>query len=235
MSLLEPVKSFYASSIGKKVLVALTGIVLLVFVFVHMAGNLLVFLGPDAINEYGAWLQGTMHGFGVWFARIGLLAAFVIHVVTTIHLVRQNREARQERYAHQTWPASSTASRTMIISGIIILVFVIYHLLHFTIAPTPGPGDPGYYEAVDDGVRHDVYHMVVTGFSNWFVSAFYIFSMALLCLHLSHGFSSVFQTLGFRTVKSWPIIRSTGHAFALLIFVGNSSIPFAILFGFLEA
>ena len=232
MSFLESFQRFYASSIGKKLLVGLTGVGLLLFVFGHLVGNLLIFLGRDAINSYAEFLKhGLLHGAGIWIARLGLVATVGIHIVATIHLSRQNREARQERYAFESTSKASAASRTMIVTGLIVLSFIIFHLLQFTILP--GPDDQGYYDLTSDHLRPDVYSMVVRGFQNWFVSIFYMISIGFLCLHMSHGFSSVFQTLGLRTDKSWPIVVSAGYAFSAVIFVGNSLIPLSILFGFI--
>ena len=233
MNLLVSIQRFYASSIGKKLLVALTGIALLLFLLGHLTGNLLIFLGRDAINGYAEFLHHFLHGAGVWMARLGLLGATALHVIATIHLTCQNREAREQPYAFETTQKASRASRTMIISGLIILSFIIFHLMQFTILP--GPGDEGYYDATfTDHLRPDVYGMIVRGFSNWFVSLFYIFSMAFLCLHLSHGFASVFQTLGLRSDKSWPAIQAAGYAYAAFIFVGNCSIPLSVLFGIVK-
>ncbi len=223
--------AFYASSIGKKLIVAITGIALLLFLAGHMTGNLLIYFGPDAINEYGVWLRELGHGSMIWIARFGLLVCFVGHVLTTILLVRQNRAARGEiRYQHEATIQASNASRTMIISGIIILAFLIYHLMHFTFGVaneyyTAG----GPYELANG--HHNVYKMVVDGFSWVPASIFYIVSMALLCFHLSHGFASVFQTLGLRTDRSWPLITAVGKLYAAAIFIGNVSIPLSILTG----
>ena len=197
-----------------------------------MTGNLLIYFGPDAINEYGVWLRELGHGSMIWIARFGLLVCFVGHVLTTILLVRQNRAARGEiRYQHEATIQASNASRTMIISGIIILAFLIYHLMHFTL----GIGNEYYAGGYNlpDG-HHDVYRMVIDGFSVWYVSAFYIFAMALLCSHLSHGFSSIFQTLGLRTERTWPIIRGAGLIYAAVIFFGNISIPISVMAGIVK-
>lgn len=231
MNVLDSIKRFYASSIGKKLLVALTGIVLLLFVFGHLAGNLLIYLGRGALNDYAEFLADFLHGTGIWFARVGLLAAFVIHIVTTIHLARQNRAAREARYVREGTVQASKASLTMVITGTVILLFVIFHILHFTILP--GPDDVGYYEVTADYLRHDVYGMTVRGFQNPFISIFYIVSMAFLCFHLSHGVASVFQTLGWRTEKTAPLIRYFGLGYACFIFLGNISIPLAVLLGFI--
>jgi succinate dehydrogenase / fumarate reductase cytochrome b subunit len=227
----------YRSSIGKKFVVAITGIALLLFVFGHMAGNLLVYAGKDAINSYGQFLHGFIHGWGVWAARLGILGAVTLHVVATVQLTRQNRAARDVRAARGNTVQATRASRTMIYSGLFVLAFVVYHLLHFTV--TPDPGDPGYYDSdyaeLTGDQRHDVYAMIVSGFSHWLVSGVYIVAVCLLCSHLSHGFASVFQTLGLRTEKSWPLIEKAGQAYALVILIGNCSIPLSILLGFVSS
>jgi len=225
MNLLVSIKRFYGSSVGKKLLVALSGAALLLFLLGHLVGNLLIYMGRDALNSYAEFLHHSLHGAGVWIARFGLLGAFVVHIVATIHLVQQNKAAREQRYQFETTAKASKASRTMIISGVIILSFVIFHLLHFTILPND------LVEATNGGVRPDVYGMVVQGFSNIFISLFYIVSMAFLCFHLSHGFASVFQTLGLRTKKSADLIQWAGWGYAAFIFFGNISIPIAVLFG----
>lgn len=227
----DSLSRFYASSIGKKILVALTGLILLGFVLGHMIGNLLIFAGPDAINEYGHLLQTALHGGGVWIARIGLLAATVVHVVATISLTKANREARQDKYGMQKAQVSTKSSQIMIWSGLTILAFIVYHLLHFTVRVG---NDYGTYKTVLHGETvHDVYRMVIAGFSWAPASIFYLVAMALLSSHLSHGFSSLFQTLGISTDKTEPLFKKAGYAFAGLIFAGNSAIVLAIwLFGY---
>ncbi len=229
MKLLESFKQFYASSIGKKLLVALSGAVLLLFLLGHLLGNLVIYLGRGALNDYAEFLHHALHGMGVWIARVGLLGAVGIHIMATIHLAAQNRAARHSRYAYESTQTASKASRTMIISGTIILCFIIFHLLHFTILPND------LKDVTTAGhVRPDVYGMVVKGFQNVLVSLFYIVSMAFVCFHLSHGVSSVFQTLGFRSEKSADMIKWLGHGYAAFIFLGNISIPIAVLLGFLK-
>ena len=144
----DSLSRFYASSIGKKILVALTGLALFGFVIGHMIGNLLIFVGKDAINEYGHMLQTALHGGGVWIARIGLLAAVVIHIVATISLTRANRAARLTQYGQHKAQVSSKSSRIMIWSGLTILAFIVYHLLHFTIH---AGNDYGTYKTTLDG------------------------------------------------------------------------------------
>jgi succinate dehydrogenase / fumarate reductase cytochrome b subunit len=232
--ILDPLCRFYASSIGKKILVALTGLALVLFVLGHMVGNLLIFAGQDAINEYGHMLHTMGHGGLIWVARLGLLAAVVIHVVTTVQLTKQNREARLERYGKEATRVATPASRIMIYSGLTILAFVIYHLLHFTVRVGNEYNDPAKYTAMLDGEPvHNVYKMVIDGFSWAPASVFYIVAVVLLCNHLSHGVSSLFQTLGLTTNKTWPLFQKLGQAFALVVLIGNCSIPVAIwLFGY---
>lgn len=222
---------FYTSSIGKKILVALTGLVLMGFVLGHMIGNLLVFAGPDAINEYGHMLQTALHGGGVWIARLGLLTAVVIHIVATVQLTKANRAARPDKYGQHKQQVCSPSSRIMIWSGLTILAFIVYHLLHFTVRI--GNDYATYKTTLHGETVHDVYRMVIAGFSWAPASIFYLIAMALLCSHLSHGFSSVFQTLGISTDKTEVVFKRLGRAFAGLIFIGNSAIVLAIwLFGY---
>lgn len=219
---------FYASSIGKKILVAITGLILAGFVLGHMIGNLLIFVGPDAINEYGHMLQTALHGTGVWLARIGLLVATVVHVVATIQVTRANRAARPDAYGQHKQQVCSKSSRIMIWSGLTILAFIIYHLLHFTVH---SGNDYGTYQTTLHGETvHDVYRMVIAGFSWLPAVVFYIIAMVLLCSHLSHGVKSVFQTLGISTDKSEPMFGALARVFAALVLIGNCSIPIAIYF-----
>ncbi|MCB1279437.1 succinate dehydrogenase cytochrome b subunit [Prosthecobacter sp.] len=227
----DSLSRFYASSIGKKILVALTGLVLIGFVLGHMIGNLLIFVGKDAINEYGHMLQTMLHGGGVWIARIGLLTAVVIHIVATISLTKANRDARQDKYGMQKAQVSSKSSHIMIWSGLTILAFIVYHLLHFTVRA--GNDYATYKTTLHGETVHDVYRMVIAGFSWAPASIFYLIAMGLLCSHLSHGFSSLFQTLGISTDKTEPLFKKAGYAFAGLIFAGNAAIVLAIwLFGY---
>lgn len=220
---------FYHSSIGKKIIVAVTGLALMGFIVGHLLGNLQIFLGPDTINAYAKKLHDL--GLLLWVARFGLLAMVVIHIAVTIQLTRQNKTARKQQYAVDGNRQASKASLTMIWSGLTILVFLIYHLMHFTITRTNG-----YYDAsvsrywLPDG-SHNVYNMMIDGFSVWYVSAFYILGMFLLCRHLSHGFASVFQTLGLATPRLRQPIRVASLIFAWGVFAGNVSIPLAVLSG----
>jgi succinate dehydrogenase / fumarate reductase cytochrome b subunit len=223
---------FYQSSIGKKILVALTGAILVLFVIGHMIGNLLVFAGPDALNTYAKKLADL--GPLLWLARIGLLVAVVVHIVATVQLTIANRAARPQEYGMKDYRKASKASRTMIWSGLTILAFVIYHLAHYTWGVANG-----YYDKdntrywLPDG-SHNVYNMVVDGF-NWVpASLFYIVAMALLFRHLGHGVASMFQTLGFTTPKARPLIEMAGNGLALVLFLGNSFMPIAVMTGIVK-
>ncbi len=220
--------TFYQSSIGKKIVVALTGAFLVIFVLGHMIGNLLVFMGPDAINEYGHMLQTMGHGMLIWIARAFVFGSIALHAWATIALTKANRAARTVPYARLKPQNSTVASRTMILSGLTVLAFFIYHILHFTVH---AGNDYGSYMRDLDGEQvHDVYRMVLAGFSWLPAVAFYIIAMILLCTHLSHGVASMFQTLGLNTEKTAGFYKGLARAYALLILVGNCSIPVAIYF-----
>jgi len=222
------ISRFYDSSIGKKILIALTGIVLVGFVLGHMIGNLLVFAGPEAINEYGHFLQTVGHGMGVWVARVVIFGSIILHVILTVQVTKQNRASREQRYGKQHTQVASKSSRVMILSGLTILAFFIYHILHFTARSF---NDYDTYKTMLHGEQvHDVYKMVIAGFSWAPASIFYIVAMVLLASHLSHGVSSLFQTLGLSTEKTRPVFQLIGKAYAALILIGNCSIPIAIYF-----
>jgi succinate dehydrogenase / fumarate reductase cytochrome b subunit len=233
-SLAQVALSSFGSSVGKKLLVALTGLALLVFLAGHLAGNLLIYRGPEQLNAYAHELQTALHGSLVWIARIGLLTCFVVHIALTISLAKENRAARPQAYKKKSTIQASLASRTMVMSGLIILSFVIYHLLHLTLHVT----DPSYNQmltTLHGETVPDVYKKVVTGFSSVPISAFYILSMALLCSHLSHGFASAFQTLGLRSARTAALLKFAGGAYALVIFLGNISIPISVLTGVIKS
>ena len=216
----------FRSSLGKKYLMAMTGLVLFAFVIGHMVGNLQIFLGRDAINGYAKFLKSKP--WLLWAARLGLLLMLILHIWAAIKLAVENRAARPVGYANTKWVSASYASHTMVWSGLIIFAFVVYHLMHFTF----GTLNPAYLELKDPSGRHDVYGMMIEGFSHPAVSLFYIVAMGLLCLHLSHGVSSLFQSLGLRNGCYRSLIDRFAQASALIIFVGNCAIPVAILLGY---
>ena len=224
------VAAFFQSSLGKKYIMALTGAGLFVFVVGHMVGNLQIFLGPEAINRYGSFLHSL--GELLWVARIGLIVLVLLHIWSAIKLSAENKAARPESYGNYKPVGSTYASRTMLMSGLIIAAFVIYHLLHYTalVESINGTGQ-NFATFTDDKGRHDVYRMMVTGFRQPIVSVFYIIAMALLTLHLSHGVSAMFQSLGLRNRNWRPLIDGFAKFIAIVLLIGYCSIPIAVLTG----
>jgi len=219
------------SSLGKKYIMAITGCALFIFVVGHMIGNLQIFLGWEAINRYGSFLQNL--GELLWVARIGLLVMVVLHIVSAVRLTAENRAARGQAYVVFKPAGSSYASRTMMMSGLIIAAFIIYHLLHFTVQTQQiNLTGKDFHDLVDAKGRHDVFAMMVTGFSNGWVCLFYVVAMALLCLHLSHGVSSMFQSMGWKKGYYKPLLENGARLLAILIFAGYVLIPIAVKLGY---
>jgi succinate dehydrogenase / fumarate reductase, cytochrome b subunit len=223
------ISAFYRSSVGKKMIVAVTGVILILFVVGHLLGNLQIFLGPDWINGYSQHLRDL--GPLLWAIRIFLLAAVTIHIYATIQLAIENRRARPEPYTDKEHVKATFASRHMVMSGLIVLAFIIYHIAHFTVRVT----DPRFALLKADPLNHyDVYSMMVYGFQSYLVSSFYVLGLFLLALHLSHGSSSFFQSLGLNDKKLMPRLALGGRIFAWLLFAGYTSIPIAILLGLIK-
>ena len=219
----------WRSSLGKKYIMAVTGLGLFIFVIAHMVGNLQIFLGPEKLNDYAFFLKANP-GL-LWAARSGLLLLAILHVVSAVQLALQNRAARPVAYKEGRPTKASFASRTIVYSGLIILAFVIYHLLQFTLGVT----NPDFLELRDPLTQHhDVYRMVIAGFSNIWVSVFYIIAMGLLCLHLSHGVASMFQSVGLRSKKYARFLTQFAKFAAVVIFIGNTLIPVAVLAGWVK-
>ena len=225
---MNAIASFFTSSIGRKWIVALTGLALFGFVIGHMLGNLQIFLGPESINRYGAFLQGL--GELLWVVRIGLLVMLVAHIYFTIKLRIESRAARGVTYAVANRRAATLPARAMLLSGLMVLCFIIYHLLHFTVQSI----DPSYLTLHDAKGRHDVYTMMIRGFSNPLASGFYLVAVALLAMHLQHGIQSLFQSLGLNSAKTRPLLEKGGAAFAWLLFLGYACIPAAVLAGLVK-
>jgi len=221
--------TFYHSSVGKKMIVAITGIILILFVIGHLLGNLQIFLGPAWINGYSEHLREL--GPFLWLIRIFLLVTVIVHIYVTIRLAIDNRRARPEAYIDKEYVKATFASRHMVMSGLIVLAFIIYHIAHFTVRVT----DPRFALLKADPLNHyDVYSMMVYGFQNYFVSAFYVLGLWLLALHLSHGSSSFFQSLGLNNKTLTPRLAFGGRVFAWLLFIGYTSIPVAVLLGLVK-
>ena len=214
---------FWETTVGKKAIMAITGVILFGFVVGHLLGNLQIFLPPERINRYAATLRS--HPGLVWTARIILLVSVILHIWSSFQLWLLQRGARPVNYVKKTNINSTYASRTMMWSGPIILAFVIFHLLHLTLG-TVHPGGPFDVD--------NVYQNVVTGFQVWPVSLFYIIAMIMLCYHLYHGLWSMFQSLGFSHPVYTPWLKLFAKIVAILIAIGNISIPVAVLSGFIK-
>jgi succinate dehydrogenase / fumarate reductase cytochrome b subunit len=225
------ITNLFRSSVGKKFIMAITGMALFLFVVLHLLGNLQFFLGPETLNRYGAFLQGNLEL--IWPARIGLLIIVGLHIWSAIKLAVENRAARPQPYAQQEIVAASYASRTMVWSGFIIAAFIIYHLLHFTVqVPAVNLTGKNFTTLEDAKNQHDVFRMMVIGFQSRVVAIFYIFAMWLLFLHLSHGVSAMFQSLGWKSPGYGSLIARFSVVASWLIFVGYISIPIAVQLGY---
>lgn len=219
---IKPVR-FWQSTNGQKAIMALSGAILFLFVLFHMIGNLQVFEGREQLNFYGFALRRFPEA--LWGARAVLLAAVALHIWSSIKLAVRKNSARPTGYAKRQNVNSSYASRTMYWSGPILLVFIVYHLLHLT----AGYIHPGYRF-----IEGDVYHNLVAGFQVWYISAWYIFSMVLLGLHIRHGAWSMFQSLGMNHPRHTPILKKAAAGFAILIVIGYISIPLSVLTGLIK-
>lgn len=215
------VQGFFAATIVKKAIMAITGFVLFGFVSGHLLGNLQVFLGPERLNAYAAFLKSNLEL--LWGARITLLICVTAHITVTIQLAKLKSQARPVAYVKKDNAHSSGASRSMYLSGPMIAAFVVYHLLHLTV----GAVHPQFSET-------DVYSNVVFGFQQWPVSIAYVIAIGLLCLHLRHGIYSMFQTLGIAHPRHTPRIKAVANVISVLYFLGYVSIPAAVVAGLLS-
>jgi succinate dehydrogenase / fumarate reductase, cytochrome b subunit len=213
--------TFYSSSLGKKVVMAITGLILVGFVIGHVLGNLQVFLGAGPMNAYAALLKANPTL--LWGVRLVLLAAVGLHIVAAVQLTRLSQRSRPEGYHYKDVIQADYAARTMRWSGPIIAVFVIYHLLHFT----TGTVHP-HFDA------HDVYRNVIIGFRAWPVAVFYVIAMVALGFHLWHGVWSMFQSLGLNNPKADTTLHRLAVVAALAITIGFIVIPVAVLAGLIS-
>jgi succinate dehydrogenase / fumarate reductase cytochrome b subunit len=209
---------FWASTVGKKIVMAVTGAILFLFVIGHLLGNLQVFEGPAKLNAYGAFLHSI--GEVLWPVRIILLIAVALHIIATVQLA-----LRPIGYSRKQAIASSYASRTMYWSGPIVLAFIIFHLLHLT---------AGYVHPGAAYLEGDVYHNVVSGFQVWWVSLSYVVAICLLGLHLRHGLWSMFQTVGIHQPQHTARLKKAAMVIAVLIVLGYISIPISVLLGLVK-
>ena len=219
---------FYRSTIGKKMIMAATGLLLVAFVIGHMAGNLQVFIGPAKMNGYAAFLKST--GELLWLVRIGLLAAVLLHILMAWQLTRIAASARPSSYETRQPQVSTIASRTMRWGGVLLLVFIVFHILHFTtgtvfpVASRPDAMYPAFNPA-------DVYGNVISAFRVPWVAAFYVVSMLFLLLHLFHGAWSSVRTLGFAKPSRHPLHRRVSTVVALIVWIGFTAVPVAVFLG----
>jgi succinate dehydrogenase / fumarate reductase cytochrome b subunit len=217
----------YRSAVGKKYVMAVTGIFLMAYVFVHMLGNLKLYLGAAELNEYGEWLRELLVPFfprtvTLWILRIGLFGAFVLHIHASYALTRMNMRSRPVKYqSKRDYVAANFAARTMRYSGMIVLLFLLYHLADLT-----------WGFANPDFVRGDVFHNVIASFSFWPAALFYILANLALGVHLYHGSWSLFQSLGINNPRFNHWRRYFAVAFALVVTLGNLSFPMAVLLGY---
>lgn len=228
---MNPYTFFWKSSIGKKWLVALTGLVWVGYVFAHLIGNLQVFAGPQGINAYAELLHSKP--LLLWMARIFLIVTLVLHIVATLKIRWESRQARPVAYAKKAHVQAKISARAMAISGLTVLAFIIYHLLHLTVRATDSRFKPLAEGGLLQGTS-DVYTMMVLGFGNPLVSFFYVLGVGLLCMHLSHGFSSMLQTLGINSKKLMTPLSHGGRILAALLFIGYASIPIGVWSGALK-
>ncbi len=214
------------SSVAKKQIMAITGVLLILFIVGHMVGNLKFFFGQAKFDHYAEWLRTILtpllpRGYYLWLQRAVLTLAAVLHVWAATSLTLQSNRARPIAYAKRSNVQATYASRTMRWSGVIILLFVIFHLLDLSV----GTANPGF-------VRGEVFRNTVATFNRWYVSAFYFLAMGALCLHLYHGFWSMLQTLGANRPRYDRQLRNVAKTLAVIVFLGFISVPVAVLAGY---
>lgn len=226
--------SLWHSTVGKKYVMAITGLIWFGYLVLHLWGNLKIYAGPaptpdqTLINQYGVFLRDVGAPFFqwselLWLVRVILIPAFIIHIIAAMQLSARDRASRPQRYLAKKNLESTAASRTMIWGGILILAFVIFHILDFT----TGTLNPSYQEG-------NIYHNVVASFSRWYVSLFYVIAMIAVGFHLFHGIWSTFQTMGWNTTRTNRLVRNVSTFCAVLLTLGNISIPVAVLTGFIK-
>lgn len=217
----------FSSSIGRKAIMAVSGLLMVLFVIGHLLGNLTIFWGPNGINAYAMHLHELVPL--VWTARIVMGLAVVLHIVLSIQLTLENRAAKPQKYAVSNSLRATFASKSMIWTGLILGAFIAYHLLQFTFQVTPG-----LTLGTDAEQRFDVYSMVVGALRHVVVGIVYLVAMVALWLHLSHGIQSVFQTLGLSNAVLLPRYETAGKVLSAIFLVGFGAIPAVILVGILK-
>lgn len=214
----------FTTTIGRKLIAAATAAVLVGFLVAHLLGNLLLFKGPDALNSYAVWAKTNPL---IWPLRIFLLGSLMLHIYATITLARDNRRARAVRYEKWVPGRSTIASRSMRISGVIVLAYVVFHLLHFTF----GVVDVADTHFVEPGGRPDVYTRMVSAFSHPTIALGYMVAIGLLAMHLWHGIASAFQTVGVHRASYSRIVKTVAFLLLAFLVLGNWLLPLSVLLG----
>ncbi|QRP49844.1 succinate dehydrogenase cytochrome b subunit [Amycolatopsis sp. FDAARGOS 1241] len=222
------VRLFWESTIGKKVVMAATGLLFVVFLLAHMAGNLKIFFGPEDFNHYAAWLrtigEPALHSsWYLWVQRTALIVALVLHVTAAVQLSKRDRRARPVRYVHGQRPRASFATHTMRWGGATLAVYIVWHILDLTVGV-----------ANQDFVRDEPYHNVVADFQVWWVNVIYIVALLMLGLHINHGFWSAAQTLGIRSATKDHTIKTVGTVLAVVITAGFLIVPISVMTGWVS-
>jgi succinate dehydrogenase / fumarate reductase, cytochrome b subunit len=222
--------TFYRSTIGKKIIMGVTGLIGIGFLILHMAGNLQFFISQDKINSYGALLHGPLAEL-TWLLRIVLIVSVVLHVLMAYQLTMISRAARPIEYQRKEPQVATLASRTMKWGGVLLLVFIVVHILHFTNEIV----DPGGWRGMTDSQGHrDVYGNLIASFRIWWVAAFYIVAMLALGLHLYHGAWSSLRTLGYAKTSAHPLRRRIALAVAVIVWLGFTIIPVSVITGIIR-
>jgi succinate dehydrogenase / fumarate reductase cytochrome b subunit len=231
-------ETYLGSTVGQKILVALTGLGLVTFVVFHMIGNLKMFSGRESINAYAYFLKHEL-GALIWIARAGLLGIFLLHFTITIRLKLKSGAARPIGYVRQKTAQASPASTSMIYTGLVVGAFTVFHLAHYTFAwvhqvELPNGQTTNYLNLTDEKGHHDVYQMMIVGFQTWWIAAIYLVAQLLLFVHLSHGIASSLQTLGLVGKRFATAAKALGYAVAGTVFLGNAAIIFAVWTKYLD-
>ena len=222
-------QNFFISSIGKKILMAVTGIIMVAFITAHLAGNLLIFRGPEQFNGYAHFLQSL--GALLWAFRAVMLFVVMVHVCTAALLTKENMAARPEKYICRKSIKSGFTSNYIGVLGSLLATFLVFHIFHFTVNVFIYPE---YSNLITAAGYKDVYSMVLLNFQIPWVAGFYIFMMAVVGAHLWHCIQSFFQTIGVRHIYLTPIFNYGGKILAVIIALGYMSIPVAALSGWIE-
>jgi succinate dehydrogenase / fumarate reductase cytochrome b subunit len=218
-------RTLWQSTIGKKAVMAVTGLIMVAFLLLHMLGNLKIFFGPHDFDAYAGWLrtigEPVLHGaWYLWIQRVVLAVAIVLHVTAAVQLSKRDLAARPTRYEHSQRPKASFATHTMRWGGMTLAVFIIWHLLDLSAGVT----NP-------DFVKNHPYHNIVADFSHWWINVIYLVALVMLGLHINHGFWSASQTLGINRPARNKAIRATGTTLAVVITLGFAAVPIGVMTG----